>query len=53
MYVTFSLSAEDEASFWHEYPLRKIDHVARLDQIRDFAAKDGDKSRQLLNLIRP
>lgn len=53
MYVTFSLSAEEEASFWHEYPLRKIDHVARLDQIRDFAAKDGDKSRQLLNLIRP
>jgi hypothetical protein len=51
-FVKFNASTEDEASFWHEYPLRKIDHVGRLDRIREFVAKDGDRSRQLLSLIR-
>jgi ATP-dependent DNA helicase RecQ len=51
-YVKFNVSTEAEANFWHEYPLRKIDHVARLDRIRDFVAKDGDRSKQLLSMIR-
>jgi hypothetical protein len=52
MFVKFSLSLEEEANFWHEYPLRKIDHVARLDQMRQFASKEGDCARHLQNLIR-
>jgi hypothetical protein len=51
-FVVFSLTAEEETNFWHEYPLRKIDHVARLDKMRDFASKDGDRVRHLQNLIR-
>jgi ATP-dependent DNA helicase RecQ len=51
-FVLFNVSAEEEAGFWHEYPLRKIDHVARLDRMREFVAKDGDRARRLQNLIR-
>ena len=50
--VTFSVSPEEEASFWHEYPLRKIDHVTRLEKMRDFTAKEGDRARLLRSLIR-
>lgn len=52
LFVKFSLSLEEEANFWHEYPLRKIDHVARLDQMRQFASKEGDCARHLQSLIR-
>ena len=52
IFVKFSLSLEEEANFWHEYPLRKIDHVARLDKIRQFVAKDGDCAKHLQGLIR-
>ena len=52
MYVALRLTQEEEANFWHEYPLRKIDHVARLDKMRDFASKDGDRARHLQSLIR-
>ena len=53
MYVGFSLTLEEEANFWHEYPLRKIDHVARLDRMRDFVGRDGDQALHLQSLIRP
>jgi superfamily II DNA helicase RecQ len=52
MYVRFSLSPEEEASFWHEYPIRKIDHIARLDRMREFSSKEGDRARHLQSLIR-
>jgi hypothetical protein len=51
-FVAFNVTPEEEASFWHEYPLRKIDHVARLDRMRDFVSKEGDCARRLQNLIR-
>lgn len=51
-YVSFSVSPEEEANFWHEYPLRKIDHVTRLDKMRDFASKEGDRARLLRSMIR-
>jgi hypothetical protein len=50
--VKFSALATDEASFWHEYPLRKIDHVSRLDRMRDLALKSGDHERLLRSLIK-
>lgn len=53
MFVGFSLSTDEEASFWHEYPLRKIDHVARLDFMRDFVTKEGNYAKHLQQLIRP
>ena len=52
VYVALRLTQEEESSFWHEYPLRKIDHIARLDKMRDFASKDGDRARHLQSLIR-
>ena len=51
-HVAFSVSLEEEANFWHEYPLRKIDHVTRLDKMRDFTSKEGDRARLLRSLIR-
>lgn len=52
MFVRFSLTLEEEVNFWHEYPLRKIDHVARLDKMREISLKDGDFARALQSSIR-
>jgi ATP-dependent DNA helicase RecQ len=52
MFVNFALSIEDEANFWHEYPLRKIDHVSRLDRMRELSNKNNDYARYLKSMIR-
>ncbi len=52
VYVAFTDTAEGEADFWHEYPIRKIHHIARLDQMRDFTTKGHETLRHLQNLIR-
>ena len=51
-YVGCAVTAEEESNFWHEYPLRKIDHISRLDKMREFSAKEGDRARLLRSLIR-
>ncbi len=51
-FVTLNITTEEEGCFWHDYPLRKIDHVARLDRIREFVTKEGDLARRLQSLIR-
>ena len=52
MCVQLAASSDEESDFWHEYPLRKIDHVARLEKMRDFLASDGEKSSQLRTLLK-
>ncbi len=52
VYVAFTDTAEGEADFWHEYPIRKINHIARLDQMREFTTKSQDTVRHFQNLIR-
>lgn len=51
-YVKLAATPEEEASFWHEYPLRKIDQITRLDKMKELTLKDGDRSRQLQSYIR-
>ena len=52
VFVQLAATPEEESDFWHEYPLRKIDQVARLERVRDFLVYDGDKSRQLRTLLK-
>lgn len=52
VYVAFTNTAEGEADFWHDYPIRKINHIARLDQMREFTTKGQDTLRHFQNLIR-
>lgn len=50
--VKLTRSGSSDLEFWHEYPLRKLDQIGRLEKTRDFLASGGDKGKQLRTLLR-
>lgn len=49
--VKLTTSGSD-IEFWHEYPLRKLDQIGRLERTRDFLTAAGDKGKLLRTLLR-
>jgi ATP-dependent DNA helicase RecQ len=47
--VSYKLSADGlaEVNFWHEYPLRKLEQIHRLERTRSFLTSPGDLGKQL------
>lgn len=43
---------DSDANFWHEYPLRKLDQISRLEKTRDFVTTSGELGKQLRTLLR-
>lgn len=50
--VKLTPSGSNDSDFWHEYPLRKLDQIGRLERTRDFLASAGDKGKQLRSILR-
>lgn len=50
--IKLTRSGSSDPEFWHEYPLRKLDQIGRLEKTRDFLASGGDKGNQLRALLR-
>ena len=50
--VKLTTSGSSDVEFWHEYPLRKLDQISRLEKTRDFLASAGDKGKQLRTILR-
>ncbi len=50
--IKLTYSGGNDSDFWHEYPLRKLDQIGRLERTRDFLATAGDKGKLLRNLLR-
>lgn len=45
--IRLTAACDQEAGFWHEYPLRKLEQIARLERTRDFLATNGDLGKSL------
>ncbi|MCX6125902.1 MAG: hypothetical protein NTV34_14305 [Proteobacteria bacterium] len=45
--VKMSEAQEDEGNFWHQYPLRKLEQISKLERTRDFLTSMGDLGSQL------
>jgi hypothetical protein len=51
IHLRLVMQPEDESDFWHEYPLRKLEQIARLEKTRDFVTTHGDLGPSLRSIL--
>lgn len=50
--VKLSETGGHDGGFWHEYPLRKLEQIARLEKTRDFVTTTGELGKTLRELLK-